>query len=106
MTTRAGLGIPEIIGDKREAILALAARYGASNVRIFGSVARGEADVESDVDILVTLAPHASLYDISGLWQDLSELLGREVSLVTEGALSLAGNEAFKTSVLSDAVAL
>lgn len=50
-----GLGITDIIGDKREAILELVAQYRATNVRIFGSVARGEACPDSDVDLLITL---------------------------------------------------
>ncbi|GAB4554148.1 MAG: nucleotidyltransferase family protein [Anaerolineae bacterium] len=103
MTARTGLGISEIIGDKREAILALAARYGASNVRIFGSVARGEADADSDVDILVHFETPRSIFELVGLWQDLSELLGREVSLVTEGSLYQRDNDRFCANVLKDA---
>jgi predicted nucleotidyltransferase len=81
------MGIQEIIGDKRDAILALAVRYGASNVRIFGSVAEGEAKEDSDVDFLVDLEPGRSLFDLGGLLMDLEELLGRKVDLVTEPAL-------------------
>jgi predicted nucleotidyltransferase len=81
------MGIQEIIGDKRDAILVLAARYGASNVRIFGSVAEGEASEASDVDFLVDLEPDRSLFDLGGLLMDLQELLGRKVGLVTEPAL-------------------
>jgi uncharacterized protein len=81
------MGIQEIIGDKRDAILALAARYGASNVRIFGSVAEGEASEASDADFLVDLEPGRSLFDLGGLLMDLQELLGRKVDLVTEPAL-------------------
>jgi hypothetical protein len=83
----ASMGISEIIGDKREAILALAAKYGASNVRIFGSVAEGEANEASDVDFLVDMEPGRSLFDLGGLLMDLQELLGRKVDLVTEPAL-------------------
>jgi predicted nucleotidyltransferase len=81
------MGIPEIIGDKRDAILALAAKYGASNVRVFGSVAEGKADEHSDVDFLVDMEPGRSLFDLGGLLMDLQELLGREVDVVTEPAL-------------------
>lgn len=81
------MGIPEIIGDRREAILALAAKYGASNVRVFGSVAAGEANEASDVDFLVDLEPDRSLFDLGGLLMDLQELLGRKVDVVTEPAL-------------------
>ena len=81
------MGIKEIIGDRRDAILALAAKHGASNVRIFGSVAEGEADEASDVDFLVDMEPGRSLFDLGGLLMDLEELLGRKVDLVTEPAL-------------------
>jgi uncharacterized protein len=79
-----GLGIQEIIGDKRDAILDLASRYGASNVRVFGSVARGEADPDSDVDLLMQFPERTSIFDIVGLWQDLSHLLQREVDLLPD----------------------
>jgi predicted nucleotidyltransferase len=81
------MGIPEIIGDKRDAILALAAKYGASNIRVFGSVAEGKADEHSDVDFLVDMEPGRSLFDLGGLLMDLQELLGREVDVVTEAGL-------------------
>jgi predicted nucleotidyltransferase len=81
------MGISEIIGDKRDAILALAARYGASNVRIFGSVAEGKADEASDVDFLVDMEPGRSLFDLGGLLMDLQNLLGRKVDVVTEAGL-------------------
>ncbi|GAB4554164.1 MAG: nucleotidyltransferase family protein [Anaerolineae bacterium] len=101
-TARTGLGIPEIIGDKREAILALAARYGASNVRIFGSVARGEADADSDVDILVRFKAKYRLLDWIGLQQALSRLLERRVDVTLEDTL----REEFRPSVMRDAVEL
>src|SRR5258707_11530350 len=79
-----GLGIDEIIGDKRETILRLAAQYGASNVRVFGSVARGEARPDSDVDFLMKFRDDSNIFDLVGLWQDLTELLGREVDLIAD----------------------
>jgi len=82
-----GLGIDDIIGDKREAILDLAARYGASHVRVFGSVARGEARPDSDVDFLVSFPLDRSIFDLVGLWLDLTDLLGREVDLSTDTSL-------------------
>lgn len=81
------MGIREIIGDKREAILALAAKYGASNVRVFGSVADGKAGEASDVDFLVDMEPERSLFDLGGLLMDLQDLLGRKVDVVTEAGL-------------------
>lgn len=65
------MGIAEIIQDKKEQILALAAKHGASNIRVFGSVANGTADPDSDVDFLVDLEPDRSLFDLGGLLMDL-----------------------------------
>jgi uncharacterized protein len=81
------MGIQEVIGEKRDAILAVAARHGAFNVRVFGSVAEGRADEASDVDFLVDLEPGRSLLDLGGLLMDLQELLGRKVDVVTEAGL-------------------
>ncbi len=81
------MGIREIISEQREQILALAAGYGAYNVRIFGSVARGTADGTSDVDFLVDLEDGRSLFDLGGLLMDLRGLLHRDVDVVTENGL-------------------
>jgi predicted nucleotidyltransferase len=81
------MGIPEIVGGKREQILAIAAKHGASNVRIFGSVARGTADADSDIDFLVQLESGRSLFDLGGLLMDLQSLLSRKVDVVTEKGL-------------------
>ena len=97
-----GAGIAEVIGDKRDEVLHLAEKYGAHNVRIFGSVARGEASADSDVDFLVDFGPGATIFDMVGLWQDLTELLGREVDLSTEKSLK----RWVKPQVLKDAVNL
>ena len=70
---------------RRDEILALAEKRGVSNVRVFGSVARGEATPESDIDFLVTAQKGASVFDLVGLWLDLKDLLGCEVSLITDG---------------------
>lgn len=69
--------------QKREEILNIAARHGASNVRIFGSVARGEEREDSDIDFLVDLESDRSLLDRIGLIQDLEDLLGRKVDVAT-----------------------
>jgi hypothetical protein len=71
----------------RGEILRVSTRHGAHNVRVFGSVARGEATEASDVDFLVDLDPGRTLLDLSGLLQDLRELLGRDVDVVTEDGL-------------------
>jgi len=81
------MGIPEIIQDRKEQILALAAKHGASNVRIFGSVANGTADENSDIDFLVDLEKGRSLFDLGGLFMDLQELFNRKVDVVTENGL-------------------
>jgi uncharacterized protein len=77
-----------ILQDRRIDILQIAARHGARTVRIFGSVARGEAGPDSDVDVLVNLNPGRSLLDIVAIKQDLEDLLGRKVDVVTEAAIS------------------
>ncbi len=81
------MGTAEIIQDKKEQILVLAAKYGASNLRVFGSVANGTADENSDVDILVDLEKGRSLFDLGGLLMDLQQLLNRKVDVVTENGL-------------------
>lgn len=78
------LGINDIIGNKREAIVKLAAQHGASNVRVFGSVARGEATESSDIDFLVDQDwSRLSAWGGMGLVVDLEELLGRRVDVAT-----------------------
>ena len=72
---------------RREAILAIAGRYGARDVRVFGSVARGEADPQSDVDFLVELEPGRSLLDLGGLLMDLQEHLHCKVDVMTPAML-------------------
>ena len=81
------MGITEIIQDKKEQILALADKHGALNVRVFGSVANGTADRDSDIDFLVDLEQGRSLFDLGGLLMDLQKLLNRNVDVVTENGL-------------------
>jgi len=76
------------IRSQRDAILRLAARYGIRNVRLFGSVARGESTAQSDVDVLVDFEPGRSLLDQVGFEQDLEALLGCNVDVVAEGGIS------------------
>ncbi len=73
--------------DKRETILQIAQRHGAINVRVFGSVSRGDARADSDVDFLVDLDDGRSLLDLGGLLMDLQEFLGCRVDIVTEKGL-------------------
>ena len=78
----------DLLQAHRSAILALATRHGARNVRVFGSTARGEARPESDVDFLVEIDPGRTLLDLIALEQDLETLLGRPVDVQTDGGLS------------------
>ena len=71
----------------REQILRLAQKHGAYNVRVFGSVARNDADAKSDIDFLVDLEPGRSLFDLGGLLMDLQQLLDRRVDVITEKGL-------------------
>jgi predicted nucleotidyltransferase len=79
--------IEELRGSKKEQILQLAASYGARNVRVFGSVARGESSPESDIDLLVDLDPDRTLMDLGGLVMDLQSLLRARVDVATERML-------------------
>ena len=92
----------ELLHEKREDILRIASKRGAYNVRVFGSVARGEADSKSDIDLLVDLEPGSSLFDLGGLLMDLQDLLGQNVDVVTERGL----RERIRERVLKEAVPL
>lgn len=92
----------ELLQAKREDILRLAKAYGAYNVRVFGSVARGEADEKSDIDLLVDMEKGRSLLDMGGLLIDLQDMLGHDVDIVTERGL----RERMRDRVLKDAVPL
>ena len=94
--------LAELVKEKRADILALAAKHGARNVRVFGAVARGDADQQSDIDFLVQMAPGCSLLDLGGLQYDLEQLLGCRVDVVTEQGLKARLRE----EILSEAVTL
>jgi predicted nucleotidyltransferase len=94
--------LAELVKEKRADILALAAKHGARNVRVFGSVARGDADEQSDIDVLVQMEPGRSLLDLGGLQYDLEQLLGCRVDVVTEQGLKARLRE----EILSKAVTL
>ena len=74
----------QLLHEKREQILRAAASHGARNVRVFGSVARGEADAQSDIDLLVEFEPERSLLDHAALWLELQDLLGCKVDVVSD----------------------
>lgn len=88
--------------DRRDEIVEIARARGASRVRVFGSVARGEAAEGSDIDFLVDLEPGRSLFDLGGLLMDLQDLLERSVDVVTERGL----RPRVAQRVLADAVEL
>lgn len=77
-----------VLKNKREEILRIAAAHGAQNIRVFGSMSRDEAGPRSDLDNLVKLEPGRSLLDIIAIKQDLEDLIGCEVDVVTEDAIS------------------
>ena len=80
--------LPRLVQGKRQDILDIVAHYGGRNVRVFGSVARGETRPGSDLDLLIQLEPNRSLLDLVGMQQDLEDLLGCRVDVVTEAARS------------------
>jgi hypothetical protein len=91
-----------LIESHRDELIALARRRGLTRVRVFGSMGRGDADGDSDVDLLVTLTPGTSALALGGLLMDAEELLGRRVDVVTEASL----HPALRDRVLADAVPL
>jgi len=80
--------LEQILRDFREVILRIARDHGAEQVSLFGSTVRGEAKPDSDIDLLVRLEPERSLLDLVAIKQDLEDLLGCEVDVVTEASLS------------------
>jgi len=94
--------VGEIIKNKRDEIIRVARAYGAGNLRLFGSLARGEGTGESDIDLLVDLSPGTSLLDMIAIKQEIEELTGCKVDLVTPAALS----PYIRDQVLKDAVPL
>jgi predicted nucleotidyltransferase len=96
--SRRSVALPTI----REDVQRIAAAHGADNVRVFGSVGRGEQDASSDLDLLVDMADGRSLFDLIALSKDLEESLGVDVDVVTEASLS----PYIRDRVLDEAVAL
>jgi predicted nucleotidyltransferase len=90
------------IREHRDAILEIARRYGASNIRIFGSVARGDATASSDLDLIVRFEAGRSLLDHGGLVMDLRELLGMRVDVIDEDGM----RPRFRQNVMKEAVEL
>lgn len=94
--------VREFLNENRESILRIAARYGATNIRIFGSAARGDADENSDIDFLVDMEPGRSLFDLGGFLMGLQNLLDRKVDVVTETGL----RPRIRATVLKEAMPL
>ena len=78
------MNLRELLKENRQDILRIAKKHGARNIRLFGSVARGEDDEQSDIDFLVEMEPDRSLLDRAALQLELQELLGRNVDVVSE----------------------
>lgn len=96
------MNIEQLLQEKREAIQRIALQHGASNIRVFGSVARHEATAESDIDLLIDAGPVTSSWFPAGLIIDLEELLNCKVDVVTESAL----HPAIREHVLREAIPL
>jgi predicted nucleotidyltransferase len=94
--------VVDLVATKREQILRLARKHGVTRVRVFGSMARGSAGPQSDVDLLVEVGPEPSPWFPGGLVADLEELLGRRVQVVTERGL----DDLLRERVLEEAVTL
>jgi predicted nucleotidyltransferase len=92
----------ELLREKREDILRVAAEHGASNVRLFGSVARGDDTPESDIDFLVDMERERSLLDLVRLLSDLEALLQRSVDVMTVPGL----RDRIRETVLKEAAPL
>ena len=94
--------VEKLIREKREEILRVCARHGARRVRVFGSVARGQADEESDIDLLVEFEPGRSLLDHATLLLELEQLLGCKVDVISERGIK----ERLRERVLGEAMPL
>ncbi len=81
------MGIEALLKEKRAEILEIAARHGARNIRVFGSVARGEAETSSDIDLLIDMDSDRSLLDVTAFREDMRNLLGHRVDVVSEKGL-------------------
>jgi len=96
------MGIDEIIAGKRDEILRIAAKHGVNNIRVFGSVARGDAGPQSDVDFLIEIGGDTPPWFPGGLIADLEDLLGRRVDVAAPSWL----HEIIKDDVLAEAIPL
>ncbi len=91
--------VQQLLEEKKSDIYALAKNYGIKDVRVFGSVARGEDTESSDIDFLVTMERGHGLFDRCGFWSDVEEVLGREIDVLTEKGLHWS----FRQQVIDEA---
>jgi predicted nucleotidyltransferase len=96
------MNVSKTLSNKREEILRITAAHGAMNLRVFGSVSRGEATEKSDLDLLIELEPGRTLLDIVAIKQDLEDLLGCKVDVVTEDSVS----PYIREQIVKDAITL
>jgi len=96
------MDLESLLAQNRDGIREICRRYGASNIRVFGSVARHDAGEASDIDLLVDLEPGRTLFDLGGLSYDLERLLGRRVDVATPGLLRAR----IRSRILQEAVPL
>ena len=92
--------IKKLLKDKHDQIIEITKKYGATEVRLFGSIVKGSTTKTSDVDILVKMQSGATLLDLIAIKQDLEDLLGLKVDVVTEDSIS----PYIKKSILKEAV--
>ncbi len=96
------MDLDSLLARNKDGIREICRRYGASNIRVFGSVARHDAGEASDIDLLVDLEPGRTLFDLGGLSYDLERLLGRRVDVATPGLLRAR----IRSRILQEAVPL
>ncbi|MGH3943306.1 MAG: nucleotidyltransferase family protein [Pseudonocardiaceae bacterium] len=92
----------EDLRASRDEILAIGRRYGVSNVRVFGSVARGQADEHSDLDLLIDVAPGHGYFDMAGFALDVEQLMGVFTQVATPNGLK----KRMQAHILAEAVPL
>jgi hypothetical protein len=92
----------EEIHEERDRILAIAAAHGVTNVRVFGSVARGDAQPDSDIDLLVDYPPHFSLLDLANLVNELEAVVGHKIEIASAAHL----RDELRSYIMRDVIAL
>ena len=96
------MDIEEVRTRWKTGILEIAEKFGARNIRLFGSVARGESAAKSDLDLLVEMESGRSYFDLIGFWQEIEEYLGCHVDVITDGGV----NPHIRENIYKDAIPL